>query len=193
MGFLENNLEEIIYNNPDGVRNRGLNIYNHAHVSRQLRLGNYGVADLVGFDIEPNLYGEKLIVTVYELKKDAVDFKTLAQALRYVTGISRLFDIFWGMPSVTEFNICLIGKKVSHEYDLLSFMGNMGTLHAFTYEYCLDGIKFKNESNYRLTAEAFPESTEYLHVKLLDLMAELKGGTHPEFHPFAEHQDQIPF
>jgi hypothetical protein len=56
MKFLEKDLEEIIFNSCKiKLCNRGLTL--PEKIKRQVRIGNYGVADLIGFEKESlNLY-----------------------------------------------------------------------------------------------------------------------------------------
>lgn len=158
MKFLENDLENIIYDsNKIELAKRGLNI--KGTVLRQLRLGNYGVADLVSFSKgEYDLtYGghDVSIITVYELKKDAVGYDTLGQALRYVQGIKRYLKLRGVMINYIV-KIVLVGRKISDTYDFSIGMGGFdGLAEVYTYDYSLNGLIFKKESGYYYTNEYF--------------------------------------
>jgi hypothetical protein len=73
MDFLEKDLEEIIFNaNLSELEERGLRM--ELQRKRQFRIGNYGIADIVGFE-RPYYHTHfknhrKGSITVYELKKD---------------------------------------------------------------------------------------------------------------------------
>ena len=93
MDFFEKDLEEIIFNaDKEKLRKKGLDVYGKLY--RQLRIGNYGVADLVEVrksykedDYAKNKYIPILIITIYELKKDIVGISAFFQSINYLKGI----------------------------------------------------------------------------------------------------------
>ena len=118
MEFLEKDLEEIIFEaDRNDLIERGLNI--RGKLFRQLKIGNYGIADLVevsrfrkdgwheGSQIEPRLF-----ITVYELKKDKIGISAFLQALGYLKGIRQYLRV--RKPNI-EFilHIVLIGREMT--------------------------------------------------------------------------------
>lgn len=193
MGFLETNLESIIYKNADKARDRGLKIFDHEKVYRQLRLGNYGIADLVGLDVNPEFNGQKIIITVYELKKDQINIDTLSQAIRYVTGLSRIVGSMFNCIPYAEYHICLIGKKVNDQFKLFEFIGNMGNIHAYTYDYDVDGIRFTEQSKYRLSNEGLPAASIEFEHDLFNMLYNAHQTIHADGHQLEPIPVEIPF
>ena len=172
MKFLEKDLEQIIFESGrDSLDEKGLAI--NGKLFRQLRIGNYGIADLVEFT-RPSYDGPKNEfiapgrITVYELKKDHIGIASFLQALHYVKGIERYLNSR-GKSNLYIVNIVLIGRSIDDSgsfcfiTDLLSiknrfydglYMEN-GTIEFYTYDYDIDGITFTNKSGYQLTKEGF--------------------------------------
>ena len=166
MKFLEVDLEEIIYNTSNNILvERGLDIYGHK--KRQLRIGNYGVADIVTMERpEYFLNGEvrKGKITVYELKKDKISVSTFFQALRYLRGITRYLEL--REFDLLHFNleICLIGRKVDTESSV-SYIGDLfqndtilettTRITLYEYNYDIDGLSFETVTGYKLKNEGF--------------------------------------
>lgn len=167
MGFLENDLEEIIFNtNHVELFKRGLDIT--GNLKRQLRIGNYGVADLIEFrrpiycGCEDGFLLGK--IRVLELKKDLVNIDTFFQAVRYARGVQSYLK--YTNPYLlnnVELEVALIGKKVDKRSSLtylpsLFNDSNNGLgmkVSIFEYTYEVDGIRFKKIKNYTLTNEGF--------------------------------------
>lgn len=158
MQFLERDLEDIIFN-ADKVKlsERGLLI--EGVLKRQVKIGNYGISDLVSFRrpeyrSDLKFRPENCSLTVFELKKDIIDEKTFFQALKYLKGLKRYFEVRNFLPSDSiDFNIVLIGREVKGDIDFLpAFSDN---IFIFTYEYNVDGIYFKILNNSRLYNEGF--------------------------------------
>lgn len=155
MKFLERDLEEIIYTSDrKALSERGLTV--RGKLFRQLRIGNYGVADLVSVERDPCC----LFITVYELKKEKIGISAFLQALGYVKGIESY--IKRRKPKLLiEFNIVLVGSNLdtSSTYCYLpelvppSYIGQFVT--NYTYSYDVDGIRFKEERNYDLIDKGF--------------------------------------
>lgn len=175
MKFLEKNLEDIIFESDrDLLKERGLDF--KGQVKRQLKIGNYGFADLVTFSrrtheefVFKDLYAKGipvgefnslpcLDITVYELKKELINVDTLLQAVRYCKGIKRYFEIrkFY---QLTKFKIVLIGSKLDTSSDFIYLSDflcdDFFTLETLIYKYEVDGIWFKKQNSYQLKNEGF--------------------------------------
>ena len=172
MKFLEKDLEQIIYEaDKDVLEKRGL--YINGKMFKQLRIGNYGIADLVTVVRDYNyIYNDSgkdfirpyLIINVYELKKDKIGISAFLQAVRYVKGIKRYLSKrnFYNY----DFHITLIGSDLdtSGSFCFLSDLINSYSecpqtsitgIRFKTYSFELEGLKFKNESSYSLIEEGF--------------------------------------
>lgn len=166
MDFLEKDLEEIIYNaDRELLAEKGLNV--NGILKRQLRIGNYGVADLVSFKREYEerfLINDKIIpelrITIYELKKEKIGISAFLQALGYLKGLDRYFK-HRNFEFKIIFEIVLIGKSIDDNSNfiyLTDYIINDDTtefLSCYTYQYAIDGIKFNHEFGYNLTDEGF--------------------------------------
>lgn len=106
MNFLEKDLEEIIFNaDKSKLTESGLCVNEYETFYRQLRIGNYGVADIVSHDrpFYNKISGKhvKGHITVYELKKDKISVSAFLQALNYLNGIQSYLNI----------------RRIKHNYD----------------------------------------------------------------------------
>jgi hypothetical protein len=159
MEFLEKNLEDIIFEtSSDDLGNRGL--YVSGKRFRQLRIGNYGIADMVTIDKDylnyPDSTYSVINITVFEFKKKLINTDTLAQASRYIKGIKRYFykhEKF--INKEINFKIILVGKTISKGDDFTFLSDFIEHLEVYTYEYNFDGIKFTEHSGWFLTEEGF--------------------------------------
>lgn len=166
MDFLEKDLEEIIYNaDRDLLAKKGL--YIDGILKRQLRIGNYGTADLVEFKREyaEQFYSNgkkipRLRITVYELKKDKINISAFLQALSYVKGLDSFFQKRKFKFDII-FNIVLIGKVIDKNSSFIylsDYLYNIDMsdfLFLYTFNYNVDGITFNIESGYKLIDEGF--------------------------------------
>ena len=149
MDFYESDLEDIIFHSlrtsggVEKLKLLGLEIKDTPiRVFRQLRIGNYGIADIVTVSKWYFSGIPKLLVTVYELKKNGIDEKALIQAYRYVTGISHYLRNR-GINNVIIEPV-LIGRSVANS-DWVYLMGNDPLCDVFTYEYKIDGMRFNQQ------------------------------------------------
>ena len=163
MSFLEKNLEQIIYETPnEQLRKRGL-ILNGKKI-RQLKIGNYGIADLITYRKE-TFRIPILQINVLELKKGQIDVNTFLQAIRYCKGISDYMLEERKTEIEFSFDITLIGSSIelNSSFVYLSEMfsayyppsGCVGNINLVTYKYNFDGISFHYESNYSLINKGF--------------------------------------
>jgi len=157
MNFLEKSLEDIIIDTDNySLQDRDLDI--NGVKKRQVRIGNYGIADVITCCRSEKNKGEPYIsITIYELKKEKIDINSYLQALKYAKGIFRYFKKKnYSTPII---NICLIGKTIdlhSSFVYLADFNSDDGlSCFLYTYEYEFDGIKFYQHENYNLTKEGF--------------------------------------
>jgi hypothetical protein len=133
--MLEKQIEDVIYEgcvkNPDEMRKRGFCLPLNCKIYRQIRLGEYGIADIIS--IGKNENGE-LSIYVYELKKDFVNVGDLLQLTRYMGGV-----VDW-LLSVTNYdynqknNIDIKGFLVAPQNNLellggwLDWQSNIGVI-----------------------------------------------------------------
>lgn len=168
MKFLENDLEEIIYTSGrDVLESRGLPIY--GTLKRQLKIGNYGVADLVEF-IRPFYYESpvgnlfhKGTIKIYELKKEQIGISAFLQSLYYLKGIKSYLEKR-GTLDLYNIEIVLIGRNIDKSgsfcyipelLNINNTEGNIGDISFYTYQYKIDGLSFINENGYTLRNEGF--------------------------------------
>jgi hypothetical protein len=161
MDFLEKNLEDIIYETDNKLLNqRGLWI--SGTKKRQLRIGNYGIADIITYRTNNihfcnNCYSSpELLIDIYELKKDKIDFSTFLQAIKYYKGIERYLDEVRDFNWPVSYRINLIGKYIDMS-DSFIFLPEFTDqkVRFYTYSYDFDGIKFKDQRRFCLTHNGF--------------------------------------
>ena len=173
MNFLEKDLEEIIFTaDKEKLSDRGLYFYPHEKLKRQVRIGNYGIADLVGIKkpfyhpiIKEKCKGQ---ITVYELKKDRISISTFMQAANYLHGIKRYLTIK-GYNESYDYCIRLIGKEIdssssfvylpdlitNHSYDETITRDSIFRLESYLYSYDIDGLRFDEINGFKLINEGF--------------------------------------
>ena len=154
MKFLEKDLEEIIYETPnEKLVEKGLNI--RGNKIRQLRIGHYGISDIVTYTI----FNGDLFITVFELKKESAGISAFLQAVRYVKGIKEYLEHREFSGNVS-FHIVLVAKKIDTKSDYIfleQFMNESYSLSLsnYSYEYNFDGVTFKLEEDYKLINNGF--------------------------------------
>jgi len=171
MKFLEKDLEQIIYDaDKELLAEKGL--YINGKLKRQLRIGNYGIADLVEFR-RPyyHPYFNNMIkgeIIVYELKQDKIGISAFLQALGYIKGIKTYLEEK-GISDKYHYSIKLIGKEIDNNStfvyltDFLDLdtcethidLESKLSLCNYLYSYDFDGIKFKTVSGYNLINKGF--------------------------------------
>lgn len=168
MDFLEKDLEEIIFNTEsESLDKRGLEVYGKRF--RQLRIGNYGIADMVTVEkVETGFRNiSSLRITIFELKKDKIGIAAFLQSVGYMKGISAYLEKR-GFSHSFFFKIVLVGKCIddtgnfcylsefvdSPEYEP-HLSGNLIGLQYYTYNYKFNGIYFNHKSGYHLTNPGF--------------------------------------
>jgi len=160
MRFLEKDLENIIWDNihhKEDIRklkSKGLTcLYSFpAPVrARQLRIGNYGIADMVTL----NRCSDEVYVTIYELKKDEVNIDSLIQASRYAKGITRYLSARFETWNL-HVDIVLIGNKINQSDWVYLFGSFINEVSIYTYDFDIDGLRFRErQMMYSLIDEGF--------------------------------------
>jgi hypothetical protein len=165
MNFLEKDLESIIYEAPkSAISKSGLPFY--GKVFRQLRIGNYGIADLVTVH-RSLIFSDHLIIRIYELKKDKIYANALWQSIRYAKGITRFFEkrgIKESEDYTFQIELFLVGSEIDdcHDFiylpDLMPYTEfdrktGLCSIRFFTYKYAFDGLKFNEVNDYKLINE----------------------------------------
>lgn len=149
MKFLEKDLEQIIFESDKSqLAERGLGIT--GTIKRQLRIGNYGVADLIEF----KRGYDSLYVTIYELKQHEVNIHTLMQAIRYARGITDYIKNSRNKKFKVYCRFVLIGSSVS-DSDFMYIPDLLGQVQVYTYSYKFSGIYFNPLGSYTLKNNGF--------------------------------------
>jgi hypothetical protein len=170
MEFFEKDLEEIIFlSDKEELSERGLFI--EGNLKRQLRIGHYGIADLVETKRPRVLTGggfKKGLITVYELKNNKIGVSTFFQALNYLKGIQSYIRLR-GFEGFFNYKIILIGRHFDRDSSFCylpeifpkpeihyeSCYDNRTYVELYTYSYSLLGINFKEVRDYDLIDNGF--------------------------------------
>lgn len=171
MTFLEKDLEQIIYDaDKELLAQKGL--YIKGKLKRQVRIGNYGICDLMTHErpyYSPYYKGiRKGVITVYELKQDKIGISAFLQALGYLQGI-RHFLRKRKLNYNYNYKIVLIGKELDlvstycfltsfiNDYDLDNHIDSdcKFLVENYTYNYGIDGIRFEEKSDFSLADSGF--------------------------------------
>lgn len=154
MKFLEKDLETIIYETDNVLlQDRGLDVFGKK--LRQLRIGNYGIADLVTYYRENDgpFINPELVVAIYELKQNNVGIETLIQSIGYYKGIRSYLKRKYPNLNYT-INIVLVGKTFS-DGNFIYLPDIFDKIRVYTYDYEIDGLRFTERGGYKLVEEGF--------------------------------------
>jgi len=171
MTFLEKELEDFVFEmikigNEEEFEIRGFDEFNaDATYFRQLALGSYGVADIVGFDLE--LKKDKTLkgsIQVFELKKQDVNKDTFIQALKYVKGIKHFLEREHDCKYFSiRFEIILMGTDIDTNNCFIYLPDVFSEIKIYSaYFDPLNGIKFKLHEDYCPTNLVLPNIGDLL-------------------------------
>jgi hypothetical protein len=107
----------------------GFSLHPQWDYHRQLHMGEYGTADIVGLSYT----GDALGVHVIELKKDTVNHDTFFQAVRYLNAFKRFADD--NDILIVESHITLIGSRITSDPSFRHIAGFINAVSLFTYDY----------------------------------------------------------
>lgn len=156
----EKEIEDLIFNaDTNFLSERGL--YLPYFKKRQLKIGNYGIADIVGYEKAYFFNGVKHTenkIYIYELKKETINIDAFIQAVSYAKGIKRYMEKY--KPNIDfGFKIILIGKDIDLSNSLVYlpdlFDNEEISISIYTFDYRIDGFYFKEHSGYSLKDEKF--------------------------------------
>ena len=139
---------------------------------RQLRIGGYGVCDMLYYSRHSNLPHPAHTITIVELKKGQINTGTFLQSVRYARGVQRFFfKKFkkWGKDGIEygdlKVNIVLIGKEIDLHSDFCfiadwvnqnSIYSDSNRLYYYTYNFNpISGLRLKMEKGYVKENEGF--------------------------------------
>jgi len=168
MEFLEKDLEQIIWESDnDLLQEKGLFI--NGLKRRQLRIGNYGIADLVTFDkmyeydFNSDKFSPYLDITIYELKKEKVGIGAFLQSLKYCKGLKTYFEekrknikfrlhiVLASKEVDISGNFIFLTDLVNSDQDY----GNLNSINFYSFKYTINGIEFSRERDYNLINKGF--------------------------------------
>ena len=169
MKFLEKDLEEIIYTSGrDVLEEKGLLI--EGKLKRQVKIGNYGIADLIEF-VRPSYDGPDRDIlcpgriTIYELKKEQIGISAFLQSLNYLQGITKFLEkkeindhyiidiVLIGKNLDTSGSFCFITDLLSINSSFLdkyNIFGQNGSISYYTYTFDINGLEFHLQNGYDL-------------------------------------------
>lgn len=134
--LLEKTLEDIIYENRKIIHTRGLPIVKDA-AFRQVILPSGKKIDILGFEIKEG----RVHFDIYELKRDTINSDAICQAYTYYQELKCITKNHFASISA---KIIMVGRK----YEPVSILDAISIpIKVFTYEYQMDGIKFKELHN----------------------------------------------
>jgi hypothetical protein len=156
MEFLEKDLEEVIYL-ADKVKlmEKGLDL--NGKLFRQLRIGNYGICDLLHVYKNQN---NIICFEIIELKKDKIGISAFLQAVNYIRGV-QMYLKYVKKRNYYNYNyeITLIGKKVDDSGSFIYLPNicdkNFLSINFYTYSYDENGIYFNLHNDYSLIDNGF--------------------------------------
>lgn len=164
MNISEKHLEDIIYYaTNDELVKAGLH-FGNLKFKRQVRIGNYGIADLIGYEIIKDGDVDYLYIELIELKKETINADAFWQSVRYARGILRYFQERRTTLEV-RINIVLIGSVIdnSNEFVYLPDLFSSSIIDTspvmgidfYTFSININGFCFTKHSGYLLKEEGF--------------------------------------
>lgn len=158
MNVLEKELEDILFeyiDNFDVLIDKNFEHYCEKKY-RQVDLGDYGIADIIGIIEFENPKYRSFQINIYELKKEEISVNTFLQAIRYAKALKLVFEKSIE-DAVFEYNIILVGKTVNIKSDFIYLPDFYENLHIYTYKIDFNkGIYFNKEEGYKLTNGKIP-------------------------------------
>lgn len=170
MNFLEKDLEQIIWES-DNSKLQQKNLEISGKKFRQLRIGNYGILDLMTVE-KTSVYCYSMFerisclnITVYELKKEKVGISAFLQAVKYCKGIQSYMKK--RKPNIHfQLNIILIAKNVDNHSDFIYLTdllnhkysdstGVINSIDNYSFHFDIDGILFEKHEGYDLKTKGF--------------------------------------
>lgn len=154
MNILEKEIEDVLWDalnsNDVNLEERGLFLYADKWL-RQFNLGEYGIPDIVGYQIiEVSEQKRNIHWSIIELKKDAITVGTFLQSLNYFKALEKLSEDF----SHFEITIYLIGKSIDQNGSFCYLPDFVPEVNFITYEIDLiKGMTFKNNFGYSLSKD----------------------------------------
>lgn len=171
MNILEQEIEQLVWDalenyDHDLLAERGLPVESDFTYKRQLDLGSYGRADIVGFNVStsrtnPNTKKKDRFVNVQilELKKEKINAATFFQALRYAKGIQHKMR-HENINYIFYFTFHLIGKSLDKESELLYITDFFQEVNFYTYELNLrKGLVFNRQFRFQLVQPSFKKDS----------------------------------
>lgn len=167
MKFLEKDLEQIIWDaDKEVLSERGLHL--DGKLKRQLKIGNYGIADLIHFKRPISYYDKKTmrryniengLIEVIELKNEKISVSAFMQAVKYLKGIKNYLEKRNFNDCQYCYKITLIGRDLDMDSSLCYLpdviCNEEISVNIITYDYNVNGIEFKNRFGYELVNEGF--------------------------------------
>ena len=131
-------------------------------LNNQVSIMGYGIIDILGTSFSMSLKDEnkkisrrniniKITATIFELKKDVIDHRAVAQISRYKTGVEKILKYFQYRNNIKrydyEVNGILIGSGYPENSEICFLVDNCEWLRMFKYEICMYSGLLLEESN----------------------------------------------
>lgn len=168
MNLTERDLEDILWDNItrrkfDKLERAGFSLNPEWNYHRQLRMGEYGTADIVGIFYT----GDTIGVHVIELKKDIINGDTFFQAVRYLNAFKRFADdndILIVEPAIT-----LIGNRITTDPSFRHIAGFINCVNLYTYDYSpIKGLSLREVPPLGQSDDPLPKPDYGITTKILN-------------------------
>lgn len=167
MNFLEKDLETIILETDNELLfDRELYILGKKY--RQLRIGNYGIADIVTikkkYEEGRSRISPYLEITIFELKKEKIGISAFLQSIKYAKGIKTyLEEKKCNIEFIINITLCAKDIDLSGEFIYITNLfkndypnfGYINDIEFYTFSYEFNGIKFNRKQHYNLIHKGF--------------------------------------
>ncbi|WP_159467993.1 hypothetical protein [Dyadobacter sp. 3J3] len=144
MKILEKDLENMLStDNTEILIRRGLTCFDHKVILKQVDMGAYGIADVVGISSTDFLGENTIQVSIYELKKDQIGFGAFGQACRYEAGLVKYFrEKCLFEDYMISYCIVLIGASIDLDSNFIFAAGSSCRTSCYTYSVDIEGVHF---------------------------------------------------
>lgn len=141
MDFLERDLEDILFKSDKSViQNRGLSCFIYDHIFRQVNITGYGIIDLLTISCSHRV----IVINIYELKNKQLNASAFWQTVRYIKAVKDVISSYHLHNHHIDINGFMIGREIDTSGDFCFLPTINSSISMFTYNYELDGIRFKS-------------------------------------------------
>lgn len=142
--------KKLLFATPDELKAIGLERFIGYLWETEVRIGEFGIADLVGYKLLRDYihpFGDGIPETVLkieiiELKVEEITARHTNQLLRYLSGINYLLEYFFHHNGEIDLSTDVSGALIGPAFKDGLYHLELSKIHSYTYDFGLEGIQF---------------------------------------------------